>query len=189
MAPVHGFDRVIRSLKKYYNSDHKANIYFHIVGDGDSRKELEELSKKLNLSKYVIFYGKQYGAELDAIYNKCDIGIGTLAIHRRYKNQKVSSLKTKEYSAKGLPFVTGEYDEIFEKNTCDFRYALDQSDDDFNMDDLLEWYSKLIMNYLGKENLARHIRQYAYDYLSWKEQIGKVVSVISKSSGDMSRLN
>ena len=180
MAPVHGFDRVIKSISNYYDDRPEKKVYFHVVGDGDARKDLEELTNHLNMEKYVFFYGKKYGDDLDEIYDKADIGIGTLAIQRRYANQKVSSLKTKEYSAKGIPFVTGEVDEIFEKSECDFQYKINQGDNPFDINKIITWYTSLVSKYDGKDKLADHIRGYSYKYLTWNDQIAKVVAVVSK---------
>lgn len=180
MAPVHGFDRVIKSLSNYYMGRPGEKVYFHIVGDGDAKKSLVELSKHLKMTDYVIFHGMQYGKDLDDIYDIANIGIGTLAIQRRYADQKVSSLKTKEYSAKGIPFVTGEYEEIFDTMDCDFKYAINQGDDAFDINQLINWYTSLVDKYYGEEKLTEHIRRFAYKYLTWNDQIAKIVAVISK---------
>lgn len=47
--------KAFKNLKEKYKIEEK----FYIVGDGDKRKELEELVKKLNLEKEVVFLGTQ----------------------------------------------------------------------------------------------------------------------------------
>lgn len=178
IAPVHAFDRVIESLKQYYLKVQTRKVYFHIVGDGDAKQYLIQLVRKYQLEEYVLFHGVQYGDSLDALYNLADIGVGVLGIHRRYKNQKVSSLKTKEYSAKGIPFISSEIDDAFEKHECDFKYMLDQDDTAFDVNDMINWYDRIVEAYGSKQQLSNHIRNYAYNYLTWKEQISKIITNI-----------
>ncbi|MCI8534007.1 MAG: glycosyltransferase [Hungatella sp.] len=175
MAPVHAFDRVINSIQSYYELNPKRKIYFHIIGNGDSRPYLESLTRKLGMKEYIIFHGLKYGKELDKLYDIADIGVGVLGIHRRYANQKVSSLKTKEYAAKGIPFISAEYDDAFEKYECDFKFMIEQNDSNFSIIEMLNWYDSIISKHISKEKLAEYIRNYAYRYLTWKEQISKVL--------------
>jgi len=46
-----------------------------------------------------------YGSELDAIYDRCDLGLEILA-PRRKGIRLSASLKSREYIARGLPFVS-----------------------------------------------------------------------------------
>jgi glycosyltransferase involved in cell wall biosynthesis len=67
------------------------------------------------------FHGPKYGNDLEAIYRSCDVGIGTLALHRR--NLEINSaLKPLEYLTFGLPVVLG-YREV-EAALNDADYAL-----------------------------------------------------------------
>lgn len=175
LAPVHGFDRVICSIGEYMHLQQGRQIYFHIVGDGDAKQDLEQLTRHLHLEKNVIFHGAQYGDALDKLYDMADIGVGTLGIHRRYANQRVSSLKTKEYTAKGIPFISTESDDAFTRGACDFQFIIPQTDSTINLLDMIKWYDNLVQVYAGEERLRDHIRQYALKYLTWSEQIKKIL--------------
>ena len=81
----HGYDRVISGLNEYYQKNGDQSDYiikFHIVGDGPELQNLKNIVNKYNLSKYIFFYGIKNEKELDDIFDKCDIAIVSLGIHR-----------------------------------------------------------------------------------------------------------
>ena len=61
---------------------------------------------KDTLPQNVQFHGPKFGAELEEIYQRADIGIGTLALHRRGMEIN-SALKPLEYLIFGLPVIIG----------------------------------------------------------------------------------
>jgi hypothetical protein len=50
------------------------------------------------------FHGELHGKELDTLFDQMDLGISSLGIHR-VGLQEASVLKSREYFARGLPFV------------------------------------------------------------------------------------
>ena len=122
----HGYDRIIEGLNNYYKNDCKDNVYLYLVGSGEYLKVYQSLIKKYNLEKYVFVLGAKSGYELDFVYNKCNIAIDACGRHRSgvYYN---SSLKGKEYCAKGLPIVSGvetELDYIKDYKLCGLNIEL-----------------------------------------------------------------
>ncbi len=100
---AHGVDLFIEGMKNYYREKKDINVFLHIVGGGSILNELKELAKPLE--NKVIFYGFVYDEELDRLYDLADIGIEILAPGRR--NITISaSLKSREYIARGLPFIS-----------------------------------------------------------------------------------
>ncbi len=109
----HGYDRVIAGLQQYYQNGGNVNVVFHMVGQ--PLENLLEMTEQYGLSEHVIFHGSQSGEALDAIYETCLVGIDVLGGHR--KNYPVSSsLKSREYSAKGLPVVTSSPIDFMEED-------------------------------------------------------------------------
>lgn len=106
-ADWHGIDRIIKGLGDYYNTTdaNKREVYLHLVGEGKNKASMIELSNKLHIKDYVIFYGFATGDRLDKIYNCADVGINSVALHRLGLSN-ASTLKSREYGAKGLPIVT-----------------------------------------------------------------------------------
>ncbi len=168
MAHWHGYDRVIEGFHEYYSKPtNKLKIYFHLVGDNNNSESLryKELVKKYDLSKYIIFYGRRSGEDLDLIFDKADIAVGSLGCHR-INIKDVKSLKNREYCARGLPFFYSEKDAEFEGKNFVYRIPADESPVDINQ--IIEFYSSHNFNKF-------EIRKYAFDNLSWEKQYQKVL--------------
>ena len=73
----HGYERIINGMNEYYKNGGKRIIKLYMVGDGPEIPMYEKIVKEYNLEDKVIFCGILEGAELDEIYNKCDIGLGS----------------------------------------------------------------------------------------------------------------
>jgi glycosyltransferase involved in cell wall biosynthesis len=94
--PWQGLDKVLliaRVLKQ---------CVFHIVGDIDYP----------GASDNVVFHGALSRPEITNVAKACDVGIGTLALHRKGGNE-ACPLKVREYLALGLPVVLGYNDTDF----------------------------------------------------------------------------
>lgn len=168
----HGFDRFILSMIEYYKNVPKKIIKFHIVGDGDKKtiNDLKKLVKKNNLEEYVIFYGYKSGKELEEIYNKIDIGIGSLGNFRK-GILGGGGLKNQEYCAKGVPFIITGYDAKY--SDVDFVYRISTNESLIDLNDIISWYQNLKIT-------PQEIRKYAEDNLTWDKQMKKVVDYILK---------
>ncbi|HXR84044.1 MAG TPA: glycosyltransferase [Hanamia sp.] len=168
MAHWHGYDRVIEGFHNYYSkSTNNQKIYFHLVGDNDNSETLryKELVKKYDLSKYIIFYGRKSGKDLDLIFDKADMAVGSLGCHR-INIKDVKSLKNREYCARGLPFFYSEKDAEFEGKNFVYRIPADESPVDIKQ--IIEFYSA--------HNFDKfEIRKYAVDNLSWEKQYERVM--------------
>ena len=112
MFVLHGYDRLINGLVYYYKNGGKRNIVLHLIGQGPSIGAYKKLVKENNLENNVIFHGKVFGKKLYNLYSGVAAGINSLAIHRE-NLKKESTLKTKEYSAMGLPIVSSSYVDAF----------------------------------------------------------------------------
>lgn len=104
MTPSHGFDRVIKGLYEYYKNNPSLIVEFKIIGDGSSKRSLEELTRKLKLDKYVKFEGRKSTDQISSYINEANIAVASLAIFRK-KCLKASELKIREYCARGIPFI------------------------------------------------------------------------------------
>ena len=162
---------MILSMAKYYKNNPKVIVKFHVVGDGDKKvvTELKDLVKKNNLEEHVMFYGYKSGKDLDEIYNKVDIAVGSLGFSR-IGLKGGSPLKTREYIAKGVPIILG-YEDISLKNTLDFIYQVPNDESVFDLYKILDWYKNL-------DKDSTKIRRYAEDNLTWNKQMKKVVDYI-----------
>lgn len=132
----HGLDRLICGMKKY-NGSYK--IILNVVGGGPEIEKLKLLASGMN---NVIFHGSKSGSELDRIFNKTDIAIDALGRHRSgvYYN---SSLKGKEYLARGLPIVSAVKTEL--DYIDDYKYYLRVPADDscIDVEKIVEFYDTI----------------------------------------------
>lgn len=86
-----------------------------------AESELKALVDKLNLRKYVIFHGPQHGDALTKIFESSNIAVDSLGRHRS-NNEYNCSLKSKEYCARGLPFVKSHKDDAFEGTNYFYQF-------------------------------------------------------------------
>ncbi len=174
----HGYDRFIEGLHKYYANGGKENIVYHLVGNimGSHKK----MVAGYGLEDHVIFYGRKTGEELKEIYAKCLIGIDVLGGHR--KDYPVSSsLKSREYSAYGLPLITSSPVDFMPK---DYKYQLIVPYDDspVDMNEVLRFYHEIYDE--GDINeTAAEIRNFAVEKCDMPVAMQPVVDWLKSSVG------
>lgn len=158
-SSVHGYDRIIEGLRIYYASNPKMRVVYHIVGNGDEIENYRKMVEEYNLDSEVIIYGFKSGKELDAIYENADIAVNSLGIHRR-KLKTESTLKTKEYAAKGLPMISSYPIDVFDVDDGD-RYQLIVPSDDSPVDifSVVEFYNSLYLDTKDVEKKIRYIAE------------------------------
>lgn len=167
----HGYDRIIKGLKNYYSLEQKYKVYFNIVGNGYELDNLKKLVKEYNLDDYVIFYGSKKGEELDNIINNSEIGIGSLGMHRSGLTCG-STLKAREYCARGIPFVLGYKDNGFSE---EFKYIYNVGPDETPVDinALINFYLNLM-----NEDYIKYMREYAENNLTWQAVMNPIIDRI-----------
>lgn len=141
LAYWHGYDRVLVGLNEYVkNSDESsARIHFHIVGAGEEFNKYKSYIEENNLSDYVTMYGSLSGNQLDEVYEKADIALDSMGRHRSnvYYN---SSLKGKEYCAKGLPIISGVKTELNSYTDFPYYMMVPQDDSPIDMQQVVKFY-------------------------------------------------
>ena len=172
VAPWHGIDRLIKGLHAYKGN---TNIILNIVGEGSAVPELKELVFKLGLEKQVLFHGFRSGKELDKFFDECHIAVGSLGLHRIGFSES-STLKTREYCARGIPFIASTYDSDFSKA---FPYISWCKEDDSNIE------ISTILNFTEKAfNDKTHslkMNQYARTKLDWKIKMEELSDFFQKN--------
>ena len=168
ISPWHGLDRLMEGLRRYKGND---VINFHIVGTGSALSQLKELAEKLEL-KNIFFHGFLSGKELDDILEATDLAISTLAIHRT-NIRFLSVLKSREYCARGIPFVYAGIDDDFPP---DFPYALrvEPSEQPVNIEQIVSFLKKIEQDTECEKNM----RKYAEEVLSWDVKMGRLADYL-----------
>lgn len=174
----HGYDRLIKGLSNYYKSDcEKQQVYFHLVGEGKCLEEYKMLAEEGNLlDKYVFFHGRLVGQELDEVYNMCDVAIDCLGCHRK-QLYYVSSLKVREYAAKGLPMVTSTTVDINCEELSDYILQLPPDESDIDVNTIIDFTNAV---YENTNNPSSVIRETFRPYCEWKYSFENVVKYIKE---------
>ena len=175
----HGYDRAIEGLKNYYEGTHSKEVNLYIVGTGPELVKYEKLIKEYDLENHVFLTGYKSGSALDDLYDKCIIGLDSMGRHRSGVSFN-SSLKGKEYCAKGLIIVSGVKTEL--DLDGEFNYYIRVPADETPVD-FVSVIEK-VDNYLSSENIfdiQTKIMEYSknkFDYEVALEPVKKYIDNI-----------
>lgn len=169
LAKWHGYDRVINGLYQYYSKGEiNVDVHFYIIGEGKEKDSLVELTKKLNIEKYVHCIGAKNGKELDEIFNKMDIGVSSLALFRAGGGH--DPIKSKEFIARGIPVILGYEDKLIDMK-LPYVFHVEENETPVNI-------NKVIEQYKNNNITSEQIRDYAERCLSWDSQMKKVINAL-----------
>ncbi|MBR5937465.1 MAG: hypothetical protein IKZ90_04250 [Clostridiales bacterium] len=173
MAKWHGYDRIIKGLSQWNNSELKNTVIDLVGGEGDgSLEEWRRLAKASDVEEQVVFHGVKTGDELTALFDKATIGIGSLGLYRNGINNG-SILKIREYAARGLPFIYAHNDPHI---PSDAAWCLKFSNDDTPID--MDKVYAFILSISDIEKVGNNMREYAEEYMSWEAQFKLVFCAI-----------
>lgn len=166
------YDRILVGMHDYkeHKSGEDPSIRFILVG-GDAKEmpEFRALIHRYGLDNDVECPGFKNGAELDDIYARADLGASKLGCYRRGL-QACSSLKAREYCAKGLPFIYTCEDSIEEEQV---KFALQVPNDSTPVD------MTVVVRFVGKcranQNLADEERAFARSHFDWQSILKQVL--------------
>lgn len=164
----HGYERLIEGMHNYYErGEGLEKVVLHFVGEGSCLNDYISLAERYGLKDdKIIFYGVKSGVELDQIYNKCDIAIECLASHR--KNIFLSSsLKSREYAAKGLPMIAANAIDINNDITQMYFKIFQADETPIDVEGIIDFYHGI---YDGnqKRDIAKTIRDTFYAFCDWE---------------------
>ncbi len=160
MSPLHGYDRLIEGMHRYYSAGGDRELVFDIVGHGEMSDAYAEMVRSYRLEERVILHGKLFGMELEGIYESSVLGVNSLAIHREGLERE-STLKTREYAAKGLPMISSSYvDALDECGNENYVFRIPADDSPVDVAALLSFLDGLYAKE-DLQSLRRAIRQNA----------------------------
>ncbi len=167
MSRWQGYDRLIEALAAYRG---KERVVVHMAGgEGDgSLAEWKKLAQDRGVFDQVIFHGEMFGEKLDALVERCDVGVGGLGLYR-IRQQRSMTLKLREYMARGLPFVYAVDDpSVPEEASFCLRLANDESPID------LESIVSFALQSRRDETVPQRMRAYAKTHMSWEGVLKEV---------------
>lgn len=166
-APHHGIDRLIRGISEYRGT---RQIHLILVGVGTESSALEALVSECGLEEVVEFAGVAVGDELDGLFDECDIAIGSLGLHR-IGISLGSTMKSREYCARGIPFVYSFPEKGF-TGTEEFTLLLPSTEKAVNIEKVISFADEMA----SKPEVHEEMRRFAEQRFDWKIQMGTVLA-------------
>lgn len=176
LADWHGYDRMLNGLGKYYENGGKRKIHFYIVGDGQVVKDYEKIIQKYNLQNRVTLCGSLFGDELEKVYSKCNVAVECLGIHRKGISLS-SSLKSREYAAKGLPMITSANIDVFDENKYPYILKCREDESDINICQVIEFFDNV---YRDNKDIMKDIREQAMKVCDISQTMKPIVEYFTK---------
>ena len=164
----HGYDRMIRAIHELAKDPRAPRVTFTIVGNGEELPYLQGLAAELGVRDRVSFLPPHEGAALQSLYEQHHIAVGSLGLHRKGL-RSAAELKSREYCAVGIPFITSGRDVDFD-DTADFRFVVSQSE---RTDDV----ASTLREIMSRPALppASAIRQYAERRLDMRQKVREMI--------------
>lgn len=155
----HGYDRFIKGLADYYNNGGNRNIILHLVGNGPEINNYKRLVESNELAENIIFHGEQFGSQLDKIYDQCEIALDSLARHRSGIEYN-STLKGKEYGAKGLPIISGIQTELDAYKDYKYYMRVPANENPIDIRTVIKFYDKIYNGQESRKEIITNIRTF-----------------------------
>ncbi|MFB0908786.1 MAG: hypothetical protein QMB03_11025 [Spirosomataceae bacterium] len=171
----HGYDRIIEGLKLYYSENPNVDVVFDIGGNGSEISRLKELVLLYGLTDKVVFHGFVSGEGLTALFEQTHVGVGSFGMHRiGVADGQTSTLKAREYAARGLPIVLGHQDRGF---PGDFPYLLELPavESPVNIQQIVDFYLNV-----QPSDYPQEMNAYAEQRLTWFVNFKPVVNAYRK---------
>lgn len=164
----HGYDRMIKGMAEWAKSGEEENIHFDIAGSGKEEQNLRDLVTKLDVQHLVTFHGFLQGEALDSLIAQCHVGLASLGMHRTgVAEGQTTTLKAREFAARGLPFILGYADHDF-GTAYPFCYIETSDERPVDPRTLLAFYSKVRQEH---PTYYETMRKDAQDRLSWNAKL------------------
>jgi glycosyltransferase involved in cell wall biosynthesis len=170
----HGLDRIMAGMADYAGP---VQIHLHIIGDGDELENLKKLADRLAITSAVHFHGFLGGSDLDPLFDRYHIAIGSLGIHRNGMEQ-ASALKVREYCARGIPCMISNTDPDFPDTfACCLHLAADETP--VPVETVLAFAHATFSD----PEHPRIMRAYAQEHLDWSIKMRDLKNFIQHFSG------
>lgn len=118
-AVYNGIDRLVNSLKQSVFKDK-----FNLTIIGPNQQEDVKMVEGLGMQEQIHFKGFMSKEELDLELNTYHLGVSTLALHRK-GIRSTSTIKSREYCARGIPFIYGHHDPDLSESVIAGKYCLE----------------------------------------------------------------
>lgn len=170
----HGLDRLIEGMVIYYkNISPSRKFVLHVVGSINNCIDLEVKDISELISKgYLKFYNALPFDEVNQIYDVVSLAFDSFGGHRRSVDQISSSIKSREYGAKGLPVVSAsEIDYLSGSSAYFLKIPEDESPVDIKA--IISFYDRVYSE--DSYAVANKIRAHAEEHCSSEAMMKPVI--------------
>lgn len=164
MQPWQGVDRITGAVSRYRGP---VEVTLHIVGDMKAR-DLARISPDLSRIR---LHGYQDGKGLDTVMAGMNLAVSSLAMFRN-DLQEGCTLKTREYTARGIPFILGYTDPDLEGVEKEFCLKVSNDDSPIEMESIIDFASRISARDRGG-SLSGEMRSYALNHMDWSVKAKK----------------
>jgi hypothetical protein len=171
-ADYNGLDRLIISLSRQKNNQFR--YYLTIIGnDTDWEKKTIQ---KYNVEEFVKLKPAMNKQALDIELGNYHLGVGPLAVHRK-GIVSTTSIKVREYFARGLPFFFAHHDSGISDNKALQPYFLQLEATDEPID--LQLLDAFVLSIKTIDDLSNEMYRLAKQYLDYSVQVKQIFDFIS----------
>ena len=171
----HGYDRAVEGMARYCASGGTRDIQFDIVGTGNELPRLKYLVEQHGLADRVHFHGALRGPQLDAIAERSNVGLSSLGLHR--VRVDTTNLKSREFCARGLPFVIDYTDRDFPPE-LPFVCTAPSDDSPLDIVAVLAFHDELVAS---QPHYPAEMRAFALQHLTWHKKFQPVLAYLKHS--------
>lgn len=168
----HAYDRVIDGLADHRATGGTREVRFDIVGTGSEEPLLRARVAERGVGDIVRFLGPLSGAALSEALGRCQVGVSGLGMHRI--GADTSDIKSREYCARGLPFVIANTDRDFGPD-FPFAFHAPMTEAPVDIGAVLAFLDGLAVTRPG---YPAAMRAYADARLTWTAKMAPVVSTL-----------
>jgi len=164
LSPWDGLERLLQSLNRYRGD---LRIDLHLVGDMNPG----EIRTGKTSCK---FHGINEGEALDRIFSQMHLGVSTLGLYVK-KLREASSLKTREYTARGIPFMLA-YDDTDLKGVnpdASFFLKFPNRKGPIDMERVIRFVRRIHERYPHPSDLSDAMRRHAFEHMDWKPKMAR----------------
>jgi hypothetical protein len=163
LRPWHGLERIVDSFNSYEGG---VKLFLHVVGE-IAAEELKAPGRDL---ENVTFHGTLIGRPLNRLMGKMNLALSSLAPYKKNMYQG-STLKIREYIARGIPFVLAYADSDLRWASEHPRFFLKCENDASPLD--IERIIVFAQEVSQKPaEISRAMRAYATEHLDWAAKLG-----------------
>lgn len=173
-ADFNGIDRLLKGMAAYRGSI-KLKLYLR----GRNLKSETELAADLGISN-MLDIGEHIDKEkADLLFDSMHLGISALAVHRKGL-KSTTTIKSREYFARGLPFIFAYIDPDLSENTeaLKYCYQIPANEDKVDINGIINWYSRCI----SQENYGVKMHQFADLQLDYKVKMEKLKEFLTNNN-------